>query len=69
MEHKRYSINKARTSIVVYSLKLAGWLMFHGSVIGGISEDSNGSGKKVFYFKNTEHNQELIDRYYNVIEK
>ena len=39
--------------MVVYSLRMAGYLMMHGFVLMDLREHIDGSGKKVFYFANS----------------
>ena len=38
----------------IYSMKMAGYLMLKGFVLMDIAENTNGSGKKVFFFKQSD---------------
>ena len=49
--------------ITVFSQRLAGYLMYNGFVVGGMRPDDDGSGRNVFFFKNTDDIQKAIKRY------
>ena len=39
--------------VTVFSQKLAGWLMLNGFVLGQMRPDNEGSGRNIFFFKNS----------------
>ena len=47
----------------IFSQKLAAYLMNRGFVLLDMKRDSKGSGKNVFYFKNSEELQQAIFDY------
>lgn len=47
----------------IFSQKLAAYLMMRGFVLLDMKRDSKGSGKNVFYFKNSEELQQAIFDY------
>ena len=49
--------------ITVFSQRLAGYLMYNGFVVGGMRPDDDGSGRNVFFFKNSENIQKTIMKY------
>lgn len=51
--------------MVVYSLRMAGYLMMHGFVLMDLREHIDGSGKKVFYFINSPELKKVMEDYKN----
>lgn len=51
--------------VTIFSQRLAGYLMYSGFVLGGIRPDENGSGRNLFFFKNSEEIQKAIEKYRN----
>ena len=49
--------------ITIFSQRLAGYLMYNGFVIGGMNPDNDGSGRNVFFFKNSANIQDVIKKY------
>lgn len=49
--------------ISIFSQRLAGFLMYNGFVLGGMRQDTNGSGRNIFYFKNSDSIQNEILKY------
>ena len=49
--------------MVVYSLRMAGYLMMHGFVLMDLREHIDGSGKKVFYFINSPELVKVMNEY------
>lgn len=49
--------------ITIFSQRLAGYLMYQGFVLGGIRQDSEGSGRNLFFFKNSNNIQDVIKKY------
>ena len=49
--------------MVVYSLRMAGYLMMHGFVLMDLREHIDGSGKKVFYFINSPELKKVMNEY------
>lgn len=49
--------------ITIFSQRLAGYLMYQGFVLGGIRQDSEGSGRNLFFFKNSKNIQDVIKEY------
>ena len=49
--------------ITIFSQRLAGYLMYKGFVLGGIRQDSEGSGRNLFFFKNSKNIQDVIKEY------
>lgn len=49
--------------ITIFSQRLAGYLMYNGFVVGGMRPDDDGSGRNVFFFKNSENIQKTIMKY------
>lgn len=49
--------------ITIFSQRLAGYLMYDGFVVGGMRRDDDGSGRNVFFFKNSENIQKAIKKY------
>lgn len=49
--------------MVVYSLRMAGYLMMHGFVLMDLREHIDGSGKKVFYFINSPELKKVMEEY------
>ena len=49
--------------MVVYSLRMAGYLMMHGFVLMDLREHIDGSGKKVFYFVNSPQLEKAMKEY------
>ena len=47
----------------VFSQKLAGYLMIKGFVLKDMRQDEKGSGKNIFFFKNTESLKVEIMKY------
>lgn len=47
----------------IYSMKLAGLAMYKGFVLQSMEPDRNGSGRNVFYFKNSPELLEFIEEY------
>ena len=48
--------------MVVYSLRMAGYLMMHGFVLMDLREHIDGSGKKVFYFINSPELKKVMEQ-------
>ena len=51
--------------MVVYSLRMAGYLMMHGFVLMDLREHIDGSGKKEFYFINSQKLKKVMEEYKN----
>lgn len=49
--------------ITIFSQRLAGYLMYNGFVVGGMRPDDDGSGRNVFFFKNSDDIQNTIKKY------
>ena len=49
--------------VTIFSQRLAGYLMYSGFVLGGLREDANGSGRNIFFFKNSDEIQKAIKKY------
>lgn len=49
---------------VIYNMRLAGYLMQNGFVLIDIEENNDRSGKKVFFFKETEALNKYIEKYF-----
>ena len=49
--------------ITIFSQRLAGYLMYSGFVLGGTRPDENGSGRNLFFFKNSKELQQTINNY------
>ena len=49
--------------MVVYSLRMAGYLMMHGFVLMDLREHIDGSGKKVYYFINSPELVKVMNEY------
>ncbi len=49
--------------ITIFSQRLAGYLMYNGFVVGGMRPDDDGSGRNVFFFKNSDDIQNTIRKY------
>lgn len=49
--------------ITIFSQRLAGYLMYKGFVLGGSRPDSEGSGRNLFFFKNSDDIQKAIAEY------
>ena len=49
--------------MVVYSLRMAGYLMMHGFVLMDLREHIDGSGKKVFYFIKSPELEKVMEEY------
>lgn len=49
--------------ITIFSQRLAGYLMYSGFVLGGTRPDENGSGRNLFFFKNSKELQEAMNNY------
>lgn len=39
--------------VTIFSQRLAGYLMYNGFVLGQMRPDNNGSGRNIFFFKNS----------------
>lgn len=55
-------------NIVIYSQRLAGWLMFMGFVLADMRESTHGDRRNVFFFRNSEEIRRKITEY-NLIMK
>lgn len=53
------------TNVSVFSLRLAGWLMWHGYICCGIKPNTDGSGRFVYYFKDSEAIREHMSDFKN----
>lgn len=49
--------------ITVFSQRLAGYLMYNGFVVGGMRPDDDGSGRNVFFFRNSDSILGMIKKY------
>ena len=49
--------------VTIFSQRLAGYLMYNGFVVGGMRPDDDGSGRNVFFFKNSDNIQKMIKKY------
>lgn len=49
--------------MVIFSLRMAGYLMMHGFVLMDLRDHVDGSGKKVFYFINSPELIKVMDEY------
>lgn len=49
--------------ITIFSQRLACYLMYRGFVLGGMRPDIEGSGRNLFFFKNSNHIQDEIKKY------
>ena len=49
--------------ITIFSQRLAGYLMYQGFVLGGSRPDNEGSGRNLFFFKNSDEIQKAIKEY------
>ena len=56
-------IDSTATTVTIFSQKLAGYLMYSGFVLVDMRPDKNGSGKNVFFFKNSESLRNIVDKY------
>lgn len=59
------NIKKDATTITIFSQRLAGYLMLNGFVLADMRPDRNGSGKNVFFFKNSNDIINCINKYNN----
>lgn len=53
----------------VFNMRLAGYLMQRGFVLMDIAENRNGSGRKVFYFKESNALQGAIQEWKKINNK
>lgn len=56
-------MNNIKKNVTVFSQKLAGQLMVKGYVVVAMEPDKSGSGKNVFFFKNSPQIQQEIRDY------
>ncbi len=48
---------------VIYSIRLAGWLMYQGFVLMDLRENERCPGRKVFYFKKSDSLEKEMEKY------
>ena len=56
-------MNNEKKNVTVFSQKLAGELMIKGFVVAAMEPDKSGSGRNVFFFKNSPQIQAEIKAY------
>lgn len=49
----------------IYNMKMAGYLMLKGFVLLDIATNTNGTGKKVFFFKQSPELEKSMKEYLN----
>jgi hypothetical protein len=62
------NIDSNAKTVVIYSQKLCGWLMFMGFVLVDMRPSNAGDNRNVFFFKNSEQIRRKITEY-NLIMK
>lgn len=52
-----------KSNITVFGQKMAGWLMEQGFILRGMRPDKDGSGRNLFFFKNSDEIHQKIHEY------
>lgn len=63
------NIDPNEKTIVVFSQKLCGWLMFMGFVLVDMRQSYKGDGRNVFFFNNSEEIRKRIAEYNLIMKK
>lgn len=58
-------MNTEKKNKIIFNQRLAGYLMLHGFVLIDMRQDSNKSGRNVFFFKESKELLDAINEYKN----